>query len=219
MNAKPITPLSKVLQLIAHKPLRYKSVSDIVIELQVSEKELRRACKTIFGKTPRRYLQEIKMAYANELLLNNVPLKKICKATGYSSKNTFTAAFSKHFLATPTKIKKLLKVKYDTGDIDELLHFLEGLHPVSPGLRDYLLRVLKHQFYPRGNLLLKEAYCGNRVWFVVNGLVRWYYTDENDSKQKTTWFSREGEVILDPNSFYLQLPATVTIEPLEDCET
>ena len=101
--------------------------------------------------------------------------------------------------------------------MEYLFKYLETLYHVEPRLKEYLAHILKTKRYLKERFLLKQGTVCNMVWFLSEGLTRWF--SDRDDKGITTWFVPAGEAVMEPASFYDQLPSLVSIVAVEDCET
>lgn len=100
--------------------------------------------------------------------------------------------------------------------MENLLHYLDSIYPLSPGLQEYLLDKLKHKELPRKEYLLKAGQISRNIYFIKYGLLRCFYTKENI--EISSWFMKEGDVIISVESFFLQKASYESIQALEDSE-
>lgn len=96
-----------------------------------------------------------------------------------------------------------------------LLELLNSIQPLSEGLLQELARQLQHMHLPRKQYLLKAGRVCRHIYFVDEGLLRCYY--EYNSHDVSSWFMREGDVIISIESFYEQKESYECIQALEDC--
>ena len=75
----------------------------------------------------------------------------------------------------------------------------------------------QHLEYPKNYFLLKQGRPCKYLWFLVSGVVRYFYTDE-DGKDSNVWFSMDTDIITDAPSFVSQKPSHESIQLLEDSE-
>lgn len=99
--------------------------------------------------------------------------------------------------------------------METLLTFVNSIHPVSSGLKEYLYRTLKKQSFSKKDLILKKGRIATNIYFIEKGLVRCFY--EKNGKEVSSWFMKEGDFIISVESFYNQKPGNETIQALEDC--
>lgn len=99
--------------------------------------------------------------------------------------------------------------------MNELLAYLNSIHPLSEETKDYLLEHLKNIEVPRKDFILKQGRVCYSIYFVKEGLLRCFYI-KND-KEINSWFMKEGDVIVSVESFFDQIPGYENIQALEDC--
>lgn len=96
-----------------------------------------------------------------------------------------------------------------------MLQTLNLIQPLSGKLQQRFAECLEEAHYPKKHILLQPGQTCRKIYFIVEGLARaWYLTDKQ--KECTTWFMREGDMMISVYSFYTQQPASETIEVLED---
>jgi CRP-like cAMP-binding protein len=78
--------------------------------------------------------------------------------------------------------------------MEELLLFLNSIQPLNPNTQDYLIEKLKWIEVPKKNFILKEGHICFNIYFINTGLLRCFYTKED--KEISSWFMREGDVIM-----------------------
>ncbi|WP_116789280.1 Crp/Fnr family transcriptional regulator [Flavobacterium psychrotrophum] len=94
---------------------------------------------------------------------------------------------------------------------------IEKITPLTDAEFDYILshftsrKLKKHQF------LIQAGLACNHDHFVVNGLVKAYFTAE-DGKQHILQFGMEDWWITDYQAYFNQIPATLDIDCIEDTE-
>jgi len=99
--------------------------------------------------------------------------------------------------------------------MEELLIFLNSIHPLNPVTRDYLVEKLKWIEVPKKNFILKQGHICFNIYFINRGLLRCFYTIEG--KEISSWFMREGDVIISVESFFNQTASKENIQALEEC--
>lgn len=103
-----------------------------------------------------------------------------------------------------------------TGGNQQLIDFLQSLHPINEEIIDYFRKHAIEKKVPRGKLLLTAGEVCENHYFIKKGLVRGFINE--DGKEITTWICREGEVITSIVSI-LDLEAVgENIKTLENCE-
>lgn len=93
----------KYLEVHSSKPLRASALAG---QLGMGEAHLRRIFRSAYGKTPRRYLTEVRMRRAGELLrTTSLGIKQIAHEVGYTSVTMFDRVFRGFFGATPSEYR------------------------------------------------------------------------------------------------------------------
>lgn len=87
---------------------------------------------------------------------------------------------------------------------------------ISSGMSSYLLEYARVDSHKKGYLLVHKGQICQRAWFLVKGLAKSRYFDQN-GKQLITRFWKENQIILAKESFNLPLPAAEDIVLLENC--
>lgn len=99
--------------------------------------------------------------------------------------------------------------------MNEILHFLQSIHALSPQLIDYLSKNLKHKQLSKRAFLLKAGHISRSVYFIQQGLLRAFYM--KGDTEITSWFMREGDISVSIESFYEQKESYESIQALENC--
>jgi len=99
--------------------------------------------------------------------------------------------------------------------MEELLKYLESIHPMTDGLKLYLASILKVKHLPKKSYLLKAGHVCRNIYFIGEGLLRCFYIKENH--EVCSWFMKERDVIASVESFFMQKESYESIETLEDC--
>lgn len=99
--------------------------------------------------------------------------------------------------------------------METLFGLLNSIQPLSPGLVQELAVQLQHTDLARKDYLLKAGRVCRNIYFVDKGLLRCYY--EHNGHHVSSWFMREGDVIISIESFYEQKESYEYIQALEDC--
>ncbi len=97
----------------------------------------------------------------------------------------------------------------------EFFEILSSIHPLSAALQQHLSTVLKSVTIERKNFLLQEGEICKSICYIEKGLVRCFYN--RHSKEVSSWFMREGDLIISVESFFQQKPSYESIQALEDC--
>lgn len=99
--------------------------------------------------------------------------------------------------------------------IDAILQTLHFIKPLSGKLQDRLADCLREEHLPKKHLLQRQGETCRKIYFIVNGMARAYYLT-GKGKECTTWFMRQGDVMISVYSFFTQQPAQENMELLED---
>ncbi|MEO1473048.1 MAG: Crp/Fnr family transcriptional regulator [Pseudomonadota bacterium] len=90
--------------------------------------------------------------------------------------------------------------------------------PLVPGAAamERLHRGARHRVLAKGDHILLAGTVADEVFFVHQGLLRYYFNDPNDgSQERTGQFFDEGIVVTDAESFLARVPAEQNFEALE----
>lgn len=98
--------------------------------------------------------------------------------------------------------------------MERLLQFLKSIHPLSVELQEHLGQILKPLELKRKDYLLKAGHVCRNICFVDSGLLRCYYSQKDN--ETSSWFMKEGDVIVSIESFFQQLPSYEWIQALEN---
>lgn len=98
--------------------------------------------------------------------------------------------------------------------MDQLLNYLSGIHPLSEEVKVYLQAHIKQRVIAKKEQLLKAGRICRNIYFIEKGLLRCFYLKEG--MEVSSWFMREGDVIISVESFFDQKPSYETIQALED---
>lgn len=99
--------------------------------------------------------------------------------------------------------------------MEQLLNYLDSIYPMSQGLREHLQVILKQKLVKKKTLHLKAGHLSNEICFIVSGLLKCYYIDENGN-EICSWFMKEGDVIVSVESFFKREYSYQSIEAIED---
>lgn len=98
--------------------------------------------------------------------------------------------------------------------MEELLRYLEAIHPMSDELKQHLAGILKVREFPKKAYLLKAGHISKNICFIGKGLLRCFYIKDNH--EVSSWFMKEGDVIVSVESFFAQKESYESIQALED---
>ncbi|HRO46343.1 AraC family transcriptional regulator [Agriterribacter sp.] len=93
-----------LLDHIASKPPSIRELSRLVA---LNEYKLKKGFRQYFNSSIGQWMQEEKLQYSRELILNtNKPIKEICTLVGYPLTTNFITAFRKRFGVTPGELRR-----------------------------------------------------------------------------------------------------------------
>jgi CRP/FNR family transcriptional regulator, anaerobic regulatory protein len=98
--------------------------------------------------------------------------------------------------------------------MEELVYFLSSVHPLSEGLTSYLFGTLKIKELKKKDFLLKAGHICRNICFIEKGLLRCFYV--KGDAEVSSWFMKEGDIIISIDSFYGQQASYESIQALED---
>lgn len=84
----------------------------------------------------------------------------------------------------------------------------------NPALLEEIERKSFIQSKPKGSILLNEGEYSNRVIFLLEGLARGFYYEEDI--EVTSWILSENNFIFSPSNFLKDSPATESLQLIED---
>jgi CRP-like cAMP-binding protein len=100
--------------------------------------------------------------------------------------------------------------------MEELFAYLSTIHPLSEDLKDVLIQKLIPVTLRKKSYHLRKGQVCRTISFIQTGLVRCFYI--KDDREVSSWFMKEGDVIVSVESFFKQQPSYESIQVLEDCE-
>ena len=87
------------------------SVDQMAMTVCISKFHFIRLFKRYYGRTPNRFLAEVRIAGAKEMLKQGMPVSDVCVAVGFSSVSSFTTLYKQATGTTPANYKRLLAGK------------------------------------------------------------------------------------------------------------
>ena len=96
------------------------------------------------------------------------------------------------------------------------LEYLSTYTTVSQEAAEFLKEKTVQKRMPKGQLLHSEGDVCNRLWYIEEGVIRWYFLND-DGKDITDSFSTEHSFVTAFDSFFQRKPSQFFIETLEDC--
>ncbi len=124
----------------------------------------------------------------------------------------------KHSVTSITTVvhqSQFIHLSYSFGpDMNELLTFLNTIHPLTDELKKFLITHLHILEVRKKKFILKHGHICSNIYFIQKGLVRCFY--EKGDKEISSWFMNEGDVIISVQSFFNQSISYESIQALED---
>ncbi len=99
--------------------------------------------------------------------------------------------------------------------MERLLGFLNAVHPLSQGLIQHLQDIVRYREIKKGEFLLKAGHLCRDIHFIDAGLLRCFYRKKD--LEVSSWFMKDGDVIVSVESFYQRKTSYEWIQALEDC--
>jgi YesN/AraC family two-component response regulator len=114
-------PLVRARRLMDEHPERPYTTASLAKDVGLSERHLRRCFREAYGKTPRRYLTELRMRTAAHLLLTtSLGIEQIALQVGYLRVATFNALFKRVYGVTPSEFRARHGVSLPGQDAQEI---------------------------------------------------------------------------------------------------
>ncbi|MFK7907236.1 MAG: helix-turn-helix transcriptional regulator [Chitinophagales bacterium] len=94
-------------------------IPDIVRELAMSKRTFERKLMTLTGKSPKQYVNELRLQLAHRLILSQKKLtvKEICFTVGFLKPEYFSAIFKQRYGYSPKALITVLKAKAEKAQI------------------------------------------------------------------------------------------------------
>ena len=100
--------------------------------------------------------------------------------------------------------------------MERLVGFLNAVHPLSDGLSGHLHEIIRYREIKKGDFLLKAGHMCRDIHFIDTGLLRCFYC--KGDTEVSSWFMKDGDVIVSVESFFQRKPSYEWIQALEDCK-
>lgn len=98
--------------------------------------------------------------------------------------------------------------------MEELLKSLSLIQPLSQGAIEYFSMHLKTRKLHKKDILLKIGRVSEDIYFINQGLFRCFYLIED--KEISSWFMKEGDVMISVESFFKQSISYESIQAIEN---
>jgi YesN/AraC family two-component response regulator len=101
-----LDPAAQARHLMTEHPDRPHTTASLAEDVGLSDRQLRRRFRHVYGKTPRRYLVETRLQRAEELLqTTDLGIEQIAQAVGYQNVAAFDRIFKRAFGVTPSELR------------------------------------------------------------------------------------------------------------------
>jgi CRP-like cAMP-binding protein len=107
------------------------------------------------------------------------------------------------------------KTLFQSYPMEKLFLLLNSILPLSQQLTEELIFRLKSRQLGKKDFLLRAGHVCRNIYFVERGLLRCFY--QKGDVEVSSWFMKEGDVIISIESFYQQRESYEWIQALEDC--
>ena len=98
--------LNQVWDMVLHDIAADWNIPDLAAELHISEEHFRRRCLERFGMSPIRYLCQLRMQYAENLLSSTeIKVADIAAQVGYQNPFAFATAFKRLYGCSPSAFR------------------------------------------------------------------------------------------------------------------
>jgi CRP-like cAMP-binding protein len=94
---------------------------------------------------------------------------------------------------------------------------IQSIYLLPEQVLEEVLGHFQHSEYPKNYFLLKLGKPCKHIWFMTQGAVRYFYTNDQ-GKETNTWFSLDTHIITDAPSLVNQTPSQESIQLMEDSE-
>jgi len=108
------------------------------------------------------------------------------------------------------------RFKFVHSAMEQVLQFLNSIYPIREDLQSHLRSIIKYRELKRNDYLLRAGHHCRDIHFIQKGVLRCYY--EKGDINVSSWFMKEGDVIVSIESFYKRQVSYEWIQALEDCE-
>ena len=98
--------------------------------------------------------------------------------------------------------------------MEEIFAYLNTIHPLHSDTRNYLEQHLKPQEITKKKFILKQGHVCRNIYYIQSGLLRCFYV--RGYKEISSWFMKEGDIIISVESFFNQKVSKESIQALED---
>lgn len=98
--------MQRVLDYINDNFIQIRSIADIVNATHVSGSTLNRWFRAHLQLSPHKYLEALKLSFAQRLLLDGKSVTDVCNSSGFTDCSRFISIFKSKFGTTPLQYQK-----------------------------------------------------------------------------------------------------------------
>lgn len=98
---------------------------------------------------------------------------------------------------------------------ERMFGYFRQIYPIKKEVEDEIVRLSEVVKFRKGSIILEHGQLCRYCYFAGCGLARAYYVTEK-GRGVTSWFMKEGDIIITVQSFFEQAPSREVIEALED---
>jgi YesN/AraC family two-component response regulator len=99
-------PVAQARHLMTEHAERPHTTASLAKDIGLSDRQLRRRFRRVYGKTPRRYLVEVRLQRTEELLrTTDLGIEQIAQAVGYQNVAAFDRTFKRGFGVSPSELR------------------------------------------------------------------------------------------------------------------
>lgn len=110
LSKSDIIKVQEAASLLINHLNKHIPISDLSIMVNLNENKLKKGFMELYGSSARTYLSNLRLEKAVELLLQDLPLKRIALEIGYKDKSNLIKAFQMKYGVTPAKWKKQYEI-------------------------------------------------------------------------------------------------------------
>lgn len=96
-----------------------------------------------------------------------------------------------------------------------MFEYFRQIYPIGKEVEDEIVKRSEVVKFRKGCIILEHGQLCRYCYFAGCGLARAYYITET-GRDVTSWFMKEGDIIIAVHSFFEQVPSREVIEALED---
>ena len=90
--------------------------------------------------------------------------------------------------------------------MEELLEFINSIHKIDVETEDAVRKYFVYESFKKNEFLTEKDRICKKTYFILSGLVRRYYINEN-GKDNTVWIYFDNQLVTDVGSYFSQKPS------------